>query len=255
MVNLCSPSFSCDSNITRCPDCTVRKASYIRDLQKNLEALPRELQKLVETRNDVRIRVIVAEQQKMKRLEQVEPWFSRVQDAESEVAKLMLERNWELKKLCLGGSEKWMYKTLLEVQKLRVEGDFQEVAQRLPENPVDARPVALTIVGLESIFDKLWRCLTEEQAGIIGLYGMGSVGKTTLLTLINNKFLDEPNYFDVVIWAVASKVVEIEKIQESIAKKIGFFNESWESKTVQEKTVEIFNILSKKKFILLLDDI
>lgn len=65
--------------------------------------MPRELQKLVETRNDVRIRVIVAEQQKMKRLEQVQGWFSRVQDAESEVAKLMLERNWELKKLCLGG--------------------------------------------------------------------------------------------------------------------------------------------------------
>ncbi|KAK9200201.1 hypothetical protein WN944_015397 [Citrus x changshan-huyou] len=175
----------------------------------------------------------------MKRLEQVQGWFSRVQDAESEVAKLMLERNWELKKLCLGGCcsksckssykfGKWMYETLLEVQKLGVEGDFQEVAQR---------------------------CLTEEQVGIIGLYGMGSVGKTTLLILINNKFLDEPNYFDVVIWAVASKVVEIEKIQESIAKKIGFFNESWESKTVQEKAVDIFNILSKKKFILLLDDI
>ncbi|KDO41423.1 hypothetical protein CISIN_1g043778mg, partial [Citrus sinensis] len=241
--NLCSPSFSCDSNITRCPDCTVRKASSIRDLQKNLEALPRELQKLVETRNDVRIRVIVAEQQKMKRLEQVEPWFSRVQDAESEVAKLMLERNWELKKLCLGGCCSKSCKS-----SYKVEGDFQEVAQRLPENPVDARPVALTIVGLESIFDKLWRCLTEEQVGIIGLYGMGSVGKTTLLILINNKFLDEPNYFDVVIWAVASKVVEIEKIQESIAKKIGFFNESWESKTVQEKAVDIFNILSKKKY-------
>ncbi|KAH9782034.1 hypothetical protein KPL71_008718 [Citrus sinensis] len=190
----------------------------------------------------------------MKRLEQVQGWFSRVQDAESEVAKLMLERNWELKKLCLGGCcsksckssykfGKWMYETLLEVQKLGVEGDFQEVAQRLPD------------MGLESIFDKLWRCLTEEQVGIIGLYGMGSVGKTTLLILINNKFLDEPNYFDVVIWAVASKVVEIEKIQESIAKKIGFFNESWESKTVQEKAVDIFNILSKKKFILLLDDI
>lgn len=210
--------------------------------------------------------MIVAEQQKMKRLEQVQGWFSRVQDAESEVAKLMLERNWELKKLCLGGCcsksckssykfGKWMYETLLEVQKLRVEGDFQEVAQRLPENPVDGRPVPQTIVGLESIFDKLWRCLTEEQVGIIGLYGMGSVGKTTLLTLINNKFLDEPNYFDVVIWAVASKVVEIEKIKESIAKKIGFFNESRESKTVQEKAVDIFNILSKKKFILLLDDI
>lgn len=93
------------------------------------------------------------------------------------------------------------------------------MAQRLPENPVDARPVAPTIVGLESIFDKAWRCLTEEQVGIIGLYGMGGVGKTTLLTLINNKFLDAPNYFDVVIWAVASKDVEIKKIQESIATK------------------------------------
>ncbi|KAK9205295.1 hypothetical protein WN943_015562 [Citrus x changshan-huyou] len=96
MGNVCSPSFLCDSNITRCLDCTVRKAPYIKDLQKNLEALLRELQKLIETRIDGRRR-------------------------------------------------------------------FPDVAQRLPENPVDARPVAPTIVGLESIFDKAWRCLTEEQ--------------------------------------------------------------------------------------------
>lgn len=46
----------------------------------------------------------------------------------------------------------------------------------------------------------------------------------------------------------------LKRFRKVLQQKIGFSNESWESKTVQEKAVEIFNILSKKKFVLLLDD-
>ncbi|KAK9229277.1 hypothetical protein WN944_022236 [Citrus x changshan-huyou] len=269
MGNFCSPSFSCDSTISQCLDCTDRKAGYLCHLEDNLEAVEKELQRLIEVRNDVKIRVMVAEQQQqMKQLEQVQGWFSRVQDVIKEVEKLIRESPQEVERLCLGGFcsnsckssykfGKKLVKTLREMQSLRIEGDFKEVAQpqAVPENPVDERPLPPTVVGLESTMDKVWRCITEERVGIIGLYGMGGVGKTTLPTQINNQFISAPNNFDFVIWVVVSKDLQHEKIQESIAKKIGLFNESWKSKSLQEKAQEIFKIMSNKKFVLLLDDI
>ncbi|KAJ4718283.1 Disease resistance protein [Melia azedarach] len=266
MGNVCSPSFSCDNSISQCLNFTVRKAAYIHELQDNLDNFNTQIKMLIEERNDVLIKVTVAEQQGRKRLEKVQGWLSRVQDVETEAEKLIGESPREVEQLCVGGFcstnckssykfGKKVSKTLRNVEHLRSEGDFKEVAQTVPENPVDERPLAPTIVGLQSTFDKVWRCLTEDQAGIIGIYGMGGVGKTTLLTLINNKFLGFPNNFDVVIWAVVSKDAELEKIQESIAGKIGLFNESWKSKSPDDKAQEIFKILSKKKFVLLLDDI
>ncbi|KAH9666451.1 putative disease resistance protein [Citrus sinensis] len=251
-----------------CSLCLVSstQAGYICYLRDNLKDLRRESQKLIEERNDVRIRVIVAEQQQMKRLERVQGWFSRVQDVLYEVDRLTLESNREDAKLCLGGLctkicksnykfGRKVFRTLREVQSLSLEGDFKEVAQPAPVNPVDERPLPTSVVGLQSTFERVWSCVMEDTIGIVGLYGMGGVGKTTLLTQINNKFLVSPNHFDFVIWVVVSKDLQLEKIQECVAEKIGLFNESWSSKNVQEKAQEIFKILSDKKFMLLLDDI
>ncbi|KAK9229280.1 hypothetical protein WN944_022239 [Citrus x changshan-huyou] len=256
MGNVCSPSFSCDDTISRCLDCTVRKAGYVCNLQDNIHSLQEELRRLTEVRNDVKIRIIVAEQQQMKPLEQVHGWLSRVQEVETKVEKLKEEEYPESRcsKAAYKRGKK-VSRTLQEVRSLRKEGDFKDVAQPVPENPVDERPLPATVVGLQSTFDRVWRCLMEEQMGIIGLYGMGGVGKTTLLTQVNNKFLDTPNSFDFVIWIVVSKDLQLEKIQEGIAKKIGLFNESWKSKSLEENAHKIFKILSKKKFVLLLDDI
>ncbi|ESR40400.1 Disease resistance protein SUMM2 [Citrus sinensis] len=256
MGNVCSPSFTCDDTISRCLDCTVRKAGYVCNLQDNIRALKEEVRRLTEVRNDVKIRIIVAEQQQMKPLEQVHGWISRVQEVGSKVEKLKEEEYPESR--CSKSTYKLgkkVFRTLREVRSLRQEGDFKDVAQPVPENPVDERPLPPTVVGLQLTFDRVWRCLMEEHAGIVGLYGMGGVGKTTLLTQINNRFFDTPNHFDFVIWVVVSRDLQLEKIQESIAKKIGLFNESWKNKSMQEKAQEIFKILSKKKFVLLLDDI
>ncbi|KAK9229279.1 hypothetical protein WN944_022238 [Citrus x changshan-huyou] len=256
MGNVCSPSFSCDDTISRCLDCTVRKTGYVCNLQDNIRALKEELRRLTEVRNDVKIRIIVAEQQQMKPLEQVHGWLSRVQEVETKVEKLKEEECPESR--CSKSTYKLgkkVFRTLREVRSLRQEGDFKDVAQPVPENPVDERPLPPTVVGLQLTFDRVWRCLMEEHVGIVGLYGMGGVGKTTLLTQINNRFFDTPNHFDFVIWVVVSRDLQLEKIQESIAKKIGLFNESWKNKSMQEKAQQIFNILSKKKFVLLLDDI
>ncbi|ESR40395.1 hypothetical protein CICLE_v10024865mg [Citrus x clementina] len=260
MGNVCSASFSCDETISHCLDCIVSQAGYICHLKDNLDALRTEFQKLIEARNDVLIRVTVAEQRQMRRLQQVQGWLSRVQDVEEEV------RRREQEVICLDGLRyrssiksykygKRVVKSLKNVQGLRKEGDFKDVAQTVPENPVDERPLPPTVVGMQSTLDRVWRCLTEEPVGIVGLYGMGGVGKTTLLTQINNSFLHTPNDFDFVIWEVVSRDLQLGKIQESIAKKIGLYNESWDNKSFDEKAQEIFKTMRNRKIVLLLDDI
>ncbi|PPR92965.1 hypothetical protein GOBAR_AA27705 [Gossypium barbadense] len=91
--------------------------------------------------------------------------------------------------------------------------------------------------------------------GIIGIYSLGGVGKTTLLTQINNKFSTTPNGFDVVIWALVSKDYDVGKVQDRIGGNLGFSDDSWKNKSVDQKATDIYRVLRYKKFVVLLDDL
>ncbi|KAJ0043597.1 hypothetical protein Pint_19172 [Pistacia integerrima] len=248
-----SVSSSFDPVLSRFLDCTIRRAKHVRDLKDNLKALETELQQLIQTKNDVTRRVRVDEQNQMKRMDRVQGWLQEVQDAEAEVDELLQLKSQQTDKLCLGGYcsknckssyeyGKQVAKKLKDVAELRREGAaFQQVAERVTDDVADEIPLESTILGLESTFDKVWKCLVGEEVGIIGIYGTGGVGKTTLLKQINNKFCNELQSFDVVIWVVVSR--------------IGLKDESWKKTSLQKKAGDIFKILSSKKFVLLLDDI
>ncbi|KAJ9692941.1 hypothetical protein PVL29_011863 [Vitis rotundifolia] len=117
--------------------------------------------------------------------------------------------------------------------------NFEVVADIVPPAPVEEIPGRPT-VGLESTFDKVWRSLEEEHVGMIGLYGLGGVGKTTLLTQINNHFLKTSHNFDVVIWVVVSKTPNLERVQNEIWEKVGFCDDKWKSKSRHEKAKDIW---------------
>ncbi|XP_052300777.1 probable disease resistance protein At5g63020 isoform X21 [Citrus sinensis] len=263
---------TCDGAFfNRCLDCFLGKVANTSKLQDNLVALETELGKLIAAKNDVMMRVVNAERQHLRTLDQVQVWLSRVEAVETEADELKRHGSQEIDKLCVGGYcskncassykfGKQVAKKLRDVQTLIDEGVFAAVAtevvpERAPEPVADERPTEPTIVGLQSQLEQVWRCLVEESVGIIGLYGMGGVGKTTLLTHINNKFLESPTSFDCVIWAVVSKDLRLEKIQEDIGKKIGLVDDSWKSKSVEEKALDIFRSLREKRIVLLLDDI
>ncbi|KAH9667223.1 putative disease resistance protein [Citrus sinensis] len=266
MGNVIGIQFSCDAILSHCLNCTLSKATCISQLEDNLVDLQAKLEKLIEAKNDVMMRVVIAERQQMRCLNQVQGWLSRVQSAETEAGQLIRDGSQEIEKLCLGGYcsknckssynfGKEVAQKVQLVETLMGEKDFAVVAQRAQESVADERPTEPIVVGLQSQLEQVWRCLVEEPAGIVGLYGMGGVGKTTLVTHINNKFLQVPNDFDCVIWVVVSKDLRLENIQEIIGGKIGLMNESWKSKSLQEKSLDIFKILREKKFVLLLDDL
>ncbi|GAY68095.1 hypothetical protein CUMW_261500 [Citrus unshiu] len=98
------------------------------------------------------------------------------------------------------------------------------------------------------MLDQVWRYTTDQEKnrGIIGLY----VSKTTLLKQVNNKFCNQQqhHHFDVVLWAVVSREPNLDKIQDAIGKRIALSAESLKDKSLQDKALDISNILSRKNF-------
>ncbi|WJZ95155.1 hypothetical protein VitviT2T_013945 [Vitis vinifera] len=245
MGNVFSVSIS-TKDIAGCCDCTAARANYICKLAENRVTLRTELQKLRELKND--------------------GWLSRVEAMETEVGQLIGDgaETIEEKRLrgcchpkhCISSYTlgKKVVRKLQDMATLMSEGrNFEVVADIVPPAPVDEIPGRPT-VGLESTFDKVWRSLEEEHVGMIGLYGLGGIGKTTLLTQINNHFLKTSHNFDVVIWAVVSRTPNLERVQNEIWEKVGFCDDKWKSKSRHEKAKDIWKALGKKRFVMLLDD-
>ncbi|KAI9161299.1 hypothetical protein LWI28_016108 [Acer negundo] len=267
----------------------------------DLDALKIELEKLFEVRNDVmirRVRIAEEEEQQMMKPtdEVVQLWLSKVQAVETEVDDLIRQISQETEELHPGG---FCFRNLLNMpssyefedsvaDKLQAimnlitegasvvaddearvvtipkDGGALEIEEFVSENlPEDVPYDEGTIVGMESIFTKVWRCLEEGggegggYVGIIGLYGMGGVGKTTLLKQIYRNMLDNYglNNFAVVIWVSVSKELRLEKIQEKIGMKIGLFDKVWKNKNFEEKASDILKILEEKKFVLFMDEL
>ncbi|CAL8132771.1 unnamed protein product [Prunus armeniaca] len=220
------------------------------------------------SKNDVQRQVELVERQpRLKRTKQVNNWILNVEALETEINEVIVSHSTqEIVKLCCRGycsknyisSYKYGKKVarkLVEVEALQSKGVFEEVvAESLTTALVDVIPSEPT-VGMEPIFYEVWRHVEDEQVGMIGLYGMGGVGKTTLLTQIHNNFNRTRSDFNLVIWIVVSKGHKIEVIQDKIGEKIGMSSAEWKHKEQREKAKDIFGILNTKKFLLLMDDL
>ena len=254
---------------SRMCNCIGDRADHLRRLPQNLKSLRTEKEKLKNVYKDVKERVEREEKLEKKRTHVVGGWMERVEGTEIEVNKLLESCDEENQKKCFGTCcprncrasyklAKMVPEKIDAAAELQSEGsNFLEVAVPLPiplviEMPLEEKPV----VGLDSPFREVWRLLQDKQIGSIGIYGMGGVGKTTLLTKINNKFLQSRfKVFDIVIWVVVSRPTNLERVQETFLDRLDIPDDRWKGKAEDRKAKEIRRVLKTKKFVLLLDDI
>ena len=264
-MDIVSPVLDIASRIC---NCVGDRADHLRRLPQNLKSLRTEKEKLKNVYKDVKERVEREEKLEKKRTHVVGGWMERVEAMEIEVNKLLESCDEENQRKCFGTCcprncrasyklAKMVPEKMDAVAELQSEGsNFQEVAVPLPsplviERPLEEKPV----VGLDSPFCEIWRLLQDKQVGSIGIFGMGGVGKTTLLKKINNKFLQSSiKAFDIVIWVVVSRPTNLERVQETIRSRLDIPHDRWKG-SEDDKATEICRILKTKKFVLLLDDI
>ncbi|KAF7843316.1 putative disease resistance protein [Senna tora] len=129
-----------------------------------------------------------------------------------------------------------------------------ELAQKLPLKAIEM-PQDET-VGSDLMLQKVWNSIEEDNVGVIGLYGMGGAGKTTLSKRINNELVHRRPDFNLVMWVVVSKDLNVDSVMDKIRKKVGIEDHTWGDCSDQDDRIaKIYRVLKRKKFVLILDDI
>ncbi|KAK8633457.1 hypothetical protein V6N13_014303 [Hibiscus sabdariffa] len=108
--------------------------------------------------------------------------------------------------------------------------------------------------AVKSCVEEIWQFLMDDEVRKIGVWGMGGVGKTSIMKAINNQLLKETGKFDIVIWITVSKEMNITKLQEDIASKIGVAFSDDEDETTRAGML-FETLLRKSKFVIILDDL
>ncbi|KAG6729681.1 hypothetical protein I3842_01G041900, partial [Carya illinoinensis] len=101
---------------------------------------------------------------------------------------------------------------------------------------------------------KIMTLLSDDKKGIIGIWGMGGVGKTNLVRNLNNELQKNSNLrFSGVLWVTVSKNLNIKMVQTRIASRLGLKLEK--SSGPDGMTSQLHRRLVKERFLLILDDV
>ncbi|XP_057969159.1 disease resistance protein RPS2 isoform X2 [Malania oleifera] len=235
--------------------------THLVTLDRRVHSLATALKELKDMRDELKKQVDHAESGGLMRTNQVKRWLDRVEEIEAEVS-LIVEKFGQRRQIfgCCGANcasrckLSWKVpKKLKDVNELMDKGAFNAlVTDGLLPVVVEEMPCRPS-VGQEVMLEKVCRFLKEDEVGVVGVYGIGGVGKTTLLKNINNSFLTETHYFDVVIWVSISKDFVPERVQQTVRVRLGL---SWDETECRERrALKIYRVLRRKKFLLLLDDV
>ncbi|KAK8941826.1 putative disease resistance protein [Platanthera guangdongensis] len=136
--------------------------------------------------------------------------------------------------------------------------ELDTAATRLPPSGVQQVAAEWPVnVSMGSYLSILETHIQDDSSRIIGIWGMGGVGKTTRLQGLNNQLLHSsesaqtPPAFDYVIWTVTSKDCNLVKLQRDISERLGLPTHINQA----QQANEIFDFLKNKSFLFLLDDL
>ncbi|GLT37199.1 hypothetical protein SLA2020_115310 [Shorea laevis] len=113
------------------------------------------------------------------------------------------------------------------------------------------------MVGEVNVKEKIWKYLMSHEIGIIGVCGIGGVGKTTVMKHIHNELLNKARNkaieFKKVVWVTVSHPLNVFTLQDHVARAMKeSLSDCWDELSRASRLMEA---LKKVKYALILDDV
>ncbi|KAG6538878.1 hypothetical protein ZIOFF_004030 [Zingiber officinale] len=222
-------------------------------------SLASEVGQLKDKSSDVKRDIEAATRDGQTPRSEVLGWLSSVQDMEGEAESIERKYNQKIKCLCsfpLNVCSAYRLRNRAEaalatIRELKQSVEFTKLADNLNLTRSIKMPTTKTI-GMDKVFEELLRHAKDDSLSVIGIHGMGGVGKTALLRRFNNDFPSETEA-DVVIFLELSIDYKLEEVQKSLFDRLSL---TWQDEvTHRDRATKLFRVLSTLKFILLLDNL
>ncbi|KAG5557082.1 hypothetical protein RHGRI_007367 [Rhododendron griersonianum] len=148
-------------------------------------------------------------------------------------------------------------KKMGDVRSLYEEGNFgTNIARRAPPPPELQFPSSGKYMSFDSrelVFKRIMEALKDSKVNVIGVYGTGGVGKTTMVEKVGEQ-LKKDGLFDEVVIAVVSQDAKVVKIQGVLADCLNNLKLEGETEVGRAKT--LWNRLNNgKRNLVILDDV
>ncbi|XVF70767.1 hypothetical protein PTKIN_Ptkin11bG0188700 [Pterospermum kingtungense] len=237
----------------------IRRVRYIFYFNKIVEELSKESRGLALAQERVQHEVESALRQTQEIEMEVRNWLAEVGDILGDVESLEYEIQEETKRSFSWrrryGLSKKLVKKMVAISKLVETSKFGQVSYQKPQ-----------ILGIEFFSskeflpskssnlasNKIMEALDDDDVNLIAVWGMGGVGKTTLVQEVGKK-AKELDLFDQVVMAVVSQNPIIEKIQDKIA---DFLDLKFEKMTEEGRAAQLWlRLKNEKRVLVILDDV
>ncbi|KAH9671961.1 Disease resistance protein [Citrus sinensis] len=205
-----------------------REISYVFNYQSNVEELRTLDKELAYKREMVEQPVIQARRQGDEIYKGVEDWLNNVDDFTEDVVKSITGGEDEAKKRCFKGLCPNLIKryslgkkavtAAKEGADLLGMGNFGTVSFR----PTVERTTPVSYTAYEQfdsrmkIFQNIMEVLKDTNVGMIGVYGVNGVGKTTLVKQIAMQVIED-KLFDKVVFVEVTQTPDLQTIQNKLS--------------------------------------
>ncbi|GLT35763.1 hypothetical protein SLA2020_101900 [Shorea laevis] len=251
MADIVSAVINVVSCICNAPTCNYID-SHI-NFDDDVEELRRNLGDLNNRKQDIESRMLEVRLGQVVRQE-VQGWNQNVQTINVEVQALLekVHRAKWYKHARLG---KLVRRKIDVVKAIYDQGVFSE-GLVINRATVDHGIIIPTenLVGEISTKDEIWGYLMGNQVRMIGVIGIGGVGKTTIMKHINNELLRGNHMFHKVLWVTVSYPLNIFELQKNIASAMGERLSEYEQDQMR-RAAKLMKIVERWRYVLILDDV